>query len=372
MHRPRDRRPRPVDHLVLGQRPRHHLPRAAARRWPRAATRHLPRARRALVRASTATCRRPPTCRIALYADLAELQRPLRARRSRTADVVIVGSYVPDGVAVARWVRRRAARRHRLLRHRHAGHARQARARRARVPVARARSRGFDLYLSFTGGPSLARLEQRVRRARARARSTARSIPELYRPLRLPRALATSAISAPTAPTASRRSERLLLEPARALAAGSGSWSPGRSIRPTSPGPPTSSASSTCRPSGTARSTASCASRSNVTRADMVARRLVAERAPVRGGGLRRADHQRRWPGLDELLVPGREILIARSARRGGALSARDRSGRAAADRRGGAREGAAAHTAACRAREFEAHVAEAGALARPDLAASA
>jgi hypothetical protein len=30
------------------------------------------------------------------------------------------------------------------------------------------------------------------------------------------------------------------------------------------------------------------------------------------------------------------------------------------------------AHTAACRAREFEAHVAEAGALARPDLAASA
>ena len=78
------------------------------------------------------------------------------------------------------------------------------------------------------------------------------------------------------------------------------------------------------------------------------------------------------WPGLDEVLVPGREILIARSGaevvRHLRATGADERARIAAAARARVLR----AHTAACRAREFEAHVAEAGALARPDLAASA
>ena len=41
---------------------------------------------------------------VRLYGDLAELRRRW-AGEIRDADLVIVGSYVPDGIAVARWVR---------------------------------------------------------------------------------------------------------------------------------------------------------------------------------------------------------------------------------------------------------------------------
>ena len=90
------RRPRPEPVLVLGQRPRHHLPRAARRRSPRAGTTSC---------SSSATCpgtRRsrdladPDFCRSVFYAGLAELER-WRGEIAR-ADAVIVGSYVPDGV----------------------------------------------------------------------------------------------------------------------------------------------------------------------------------------------------------------------------------------------------------------------------------
>ena len=42
-------------------------------------------------------------CRLAFYRDLAELDACWRAEVER-ADAVIVGSYVPDGVAVGSWV----------------------------------------------------------------------------------------------------------------------------------------------------------------------------------------------------------------------------------------------------------------------------
>ncbi len=53
------------------------------------------------------------------------------------ADAVIVGSYVPDGVAVATFRQRVAARGHGILRHRYAGHPRRARPWRLRVSHAR-------------------------------------------------------------------------------------------------------------------------------------------------------------------------------------------------------------------------------------------
>ncbi len=61
----------------------------------------------------------PDFCRLAFYADLAELDA-LARRRSPRADAVIVGSYVPDGVAVGALGAGDRARRHGLLRHRHA------------------------------------------------------------------------------------------------------------------------------------------------------------------------------------------------------------------------------------------------------------
>ncbi|HEY3359634.1 MAG TPA: glycosyltransferase [Polyangia bacterium] len=109
----------------------------------------------------------PPYGRTRLYDSVAELQ-DRHAADIRDADVVVLGSYVPDGSLVADWVTRTA---------------RQATAfydidtpvtlaglgagtcaylERAQVPR-------FDLYLSFTGGPTLARIEQRFGARRARA-----------------------------------------------------------------------------------------------------------------------------------------------------------------------------------------------------------
>jgi spore maturation protein CgeB len=110
---------------------------------------------------------RPPWGRTELYGSPAEL-RDRFADEVAEADLVVVGSFVPDGIAVAAWV---------------LGTARGAVAfYDIDTPVTMsALERGsceyltpslasrFDLYLSFTGGPTLARLESRfgVRRARA-------------------------------------------------------------------------------------------------------------------------------------------------------------------------------------------------------------
>lgn len=102
---------------------------------------------------------RPPFCATRLYARLDEL-REQYAEDVREADCVIVGSYVPEGVAVGEWATR------------------TARGVTAfydiDTPVTMAKlERGdyeylspeliarYDLYLSFTGGPLLRRIEAR-------------------------------------------------------------------------------------------------------------------------------------------------------------------------------------------------------------------
>lgn len=108
-----------------------------------------------------------PYCQLALYGSVDELRQRF-TRQVRSADVVIVGSFVPDGVEVARWVLKTA--------------------RGAIVfydidtPVTLAKiGRGdfeyispelipeFDLYLSFTGGGTLDRLETEFGAQAARA-----------------------------------------------------------------------------------------------------------------------------------------------------------------------------------------------------------
>lgn len=102
-------------------------------------------------------CPDPDFCRLVLYDDLADLRRWRDAIAA--ADAVIVGSYVPDGIAVGGFVQETA---------------------RGLVafydidtPVtlaalqadscsylSREQIPGYDLYLSFTGGPTLERLER--------------------------------------------------------------------------------------------------------------------------------------------------------------------------------------------------------------------
>ncbi|WP_375464122.1 glycosyltransferase [uncultured Methylobacterium sp.] len=100
----------------------------------------------------------PGFCELALYADLADLDR-FRARIAE-ADAVIVGSYVPDGVAVGE--RARAWTEHvcafydidtpvTLAKLAAGDHA----------YIAPALIPAYDLYLSFTGGPTLDLIEAR-------------------------------------------------------------------------------------------------------------------------------------------------------------------------------------------------------------------
>lgn len=100
----------------------------------------------------------PPFGRTELYQNLSDLQQRFRAE-VRSADAVIVGSYVPDGVAIGEWVAETAQG---IIAFYDID-----------TPVTLAKlDRGecdylspsliprYDLYLSFTGGPMLQRLEQ--------------------------------------------------------------------------------------------------------------------------------------------------------------------------------------------------------------------
>jgi spore maturation protein CgeB len=108
----------------------------------------------------------PDFCRLAFYSELGELEQ--WRREVDAADAVIVGSYVPDGVAVGRWAQ---------------GAARGVVAfYDIDTPVTLAKLAdgdnsylapelipGYDLYLSFTGGPTLGRLERAYGAPQARA-----------------------------------------------------------------------------------------------------------------------------------------------------------------------------------------------------------
>lgn len=109
----------------------------------------------------------PPFATTRLYGDLDELRRE-HERAVREADAVIVGSYVPDGVAVGDWALEQAQGTVAFYD--------------IDTPVTLAKLDrddyeyleprqipGYDLYLSFTGGPTLDRLEEEYGAQRARA-----------------------------------------------------------------------------------------------------------------------------------------------------------------------------------------------------------
>ncbi len=109
----------------------------------------------------------PPYCRAELYSDYPDLVKRFEAE-IKEADCVLVGSYVPDGISVADWVLETAGGVTAFYD--------------IDTPVTLAKlDRGedeylaphlvprFDLYLSFTGGPTLEAIEQRYGSPRARA-----------------------------------------------------------------------------------------------------------------------------------------------------------------------------------------------------------
>ncbi|EKV28186.1 hypothetical protein C882_1187 [Caenispirillum salinarum AK4] len=121
----------------------------------------------------------PEGCATHLYASLDELKAK-HVADVRDADLVIVGSYVPDGVEVGRWVQKTAAG--------------IAAFYDIDTPVTLAKlgrgdheyiapeiMPGYDLYLSFTGGPTLRKIEREYGVPMARALYCSVD-PDLYYP----------------------------------------------------------------------------------------------------------------------------------------------------------------------------------------------
>jgi spore maturation protein CgeB len=152
----------------------------------------------------------PDFCELAFYGDLHSLEG--WTARVAAADAVIVGSYVPDGVMVGQWVQR------------------VARGVTAfydiDTPVTLAKLErgdeeylspvlipGYDLYLSFTGGPTLDRLMRQYRSPAAKALYCSVDTASYY-PLETPQRWDLSYLGT-YSPDRQPALEQLLLEPAR-------------------------------------------------------------------------------------------------------------------------------------------------------------
>ena len=291
----------------------------------------------------------PPYGRTELYASLAELQSRFSGAVAG-ADLVVVGSYVPEGVAVGRWVTDTA-------RGVTAFYDIDTPVTMAALDAGTceyldcALVAAYDIYLSFTGGPTLGLIEQRYGATRALAFHCMVD-PEAYTPLALPYRWDLGYLgtySDDRQPVV----DELLVEPARRrpdlrfVVAGP-------QYPATIDWPDNVERIEHLDPTEHPRFYASQRFTLNVTRADMVRAgwspsvRLFEAAAcgvPVVSDG---------WQGLDTFFRPGREIVVAEGADDVlGALDGldggeRDRMGQAAR------RRVLAEHTAAHRASALE------------------
>ncbi|HEU4698796.1 MAG TPA: glycosyltransferase [Gemmatimonadales bacterium] len=255
---------------------------------------------------------KPPYGRTVLYDDLAALKEA-HGRAVAEADLVIVGSYVPEGVAVGEWVTREAEGVTAFYD--------------IDTPVTLAKlGRGdaeylapeliprYDLYLSFTGGPTLERIEREYGAPMARPLYCSVD-PELYFPEAAPGHVPEWDLGYMGTYSADRQPplDRLLLEPARRWAVGrfvvAGPQYPAaigwpRNVRRIEHLPP-------------ARHRAFYTAQRftlNITRADMVAAGYSPSVRLFEAAACGTPIVSDWWPGLDTLFEPGTEILIARSA----------------------------------------------------------
>jgi spore maturation protein CgeB len=298
----------------------------------------------------------PPYGRTALYGGREELEEHHRQAVAE-ADLVIVGSFVPEGREVARWVLE-------VARGQVAFYDIDTPATLAAVRAGqceyldRALIPRFDLYLSFTGGPMLRRLERDFGARRARPLYCSFD-PQLYRPEPQERRWDLGYMGTYSADRQPGL-ERLLLEPARRA--------PDRRFVVAGPLYPEGLA----WPDNVERiphlSPAEhrafyCQQRFtlNVTRAEMVAAGYSPSVRLFEAAACGVPIISDPWPGLESLFAPGREILIARTpedtARALAALG--DEEARRIGAR--ARRRVLAQHTADHRAQELETHVAEIG-----------
>jgi spore maturation protein CgeB len=295
----------------------------------------------------------PDYCQLAYYDDLAGLDG--WRGDIAGADAVIVGSYVPEGVEVARFV--------------------QAAADGVTAfydidtPVTLAKlARGdheylspeviprYDVYLSFTGGPTLDLLEQRYGSPAARALYCSVD-PAAYQPIDVPQRWDLSYLGT-YSPDRQPTLERLLLAPARAM--------PDRRFVVAGPQYPAEiewpanvERIEHCPPADHAAFYSASRFTLNVTRADMIAAGWSPSVRLFEAAACGTPIISDRWDGIETLLTPGREILLADDtadivSALGSGMDEAQRLGAAARTRV------LDRHTAAHRAAELEAYLDEA------------
>jgi len=295
----------------------------------------------------------PDFCRLELYSDLAGLER--WREEIAGADAVIVGSYVPEGVAVARHV--------------------QDVARGATAfydidtPVTLAKLErgdfeylspevipGYDVYLSFTGGPTLDYLEQHYGSPAARPLYCSVD-PDAYPRLDVPKKWDLSYLGT-YSPDRQPTLERLLVEPARAM--------PDRSFVVAGPQYPADidwpanvERIEHLPPAEHAEFYSASRFTLNVTRADMIRAGWSPSVRLFEAASCGTPIVSDIWQGIDDVLEPGREIILAEDAAAvTAALALPEQQSRALGEAARARVLGL--HTAAHRAAELEAHLGEA------------
>lgn len=292
----------------------------------------------------------PGFCRLSYYESLAGLEQ--WRGEIAAADAVMVGSYVPEGIAVGAFVQR---------------HARGVTAfydidtpvtlaaldRGECEYLSRKVLAGYDIYFSFTGGPTLARLERdygaRAARALYCSVDTAR-----YRPLDVPERWDLSYLGT-YSPDRQPTLERLLIEPALAC--------PDMSFAVAGPRYPDGMSwpanverMEHLPPAEHAAFYSASRFTLNVTRADMIAAGHSPSVRLFEAGACGTPIISDRWDGIETLFAPGEAIILADSA--ADVIAALGRPARVI----GKAARAAvlAAHSAAVRAGQFEADIAAA------------
>jgi spore maturation protein CgeB len=247
-------------------------------------------------------------CELAFYDELAGLDR--WRTRIAAADAVIVGSYVPDGVAVGRFVQEAATGVTAFYD--------------IDTPVTLAKLArgdfeylspdlipGYDLYLSFTGGQTLRRIETQYGSPAARALYCSVD-PDAYPPLDVPKRWDLSYLGT-YSPDRQPTLEHLLIAPARALTdrrfVVAGPQYPADIDWPANVEriehlPPQDHAAFYAASRWTL----------NVTRADMITAGWSPSVRLFEAAACAVPVISDRWQGLDSLFAPAREIMLADTA----------------------------------------------------------
>lgn len=270
----------------------------------------------------------------------------------RDADVVVVGSFVPDGIAVIELVQRAA--RGVVVFYDIDTPVTMAKLASGDCPYLTAQQIArFDLYLSFTGGPMLRRIEMQYGAKRALALYCSVD-PELYRPTGHSRRWDLGYLGT-YSPDRQPTLERLLIEPARRL--------PNHRFIVAGPQYPEDIAwpdnverLAHVSPADHAEFYSSMAWTLNVTRTDMIACGYSPSVRLFEAAACGTPILSDRWDGLDSVLRDGAEILVADSTKDITLALAMLEQARSAIA--GGARDRILReHTAAHRAHELEQHL---------------